>query len=305
MTLPSYDRHPLSAQYDNLEGEAWDDFLQGVKANGVLNGRKIILHDGKILDGWQLYRACKELGTKVEFKTLPLDVDPEEFVSTVNDRRRHESQAAALARVAKRREAVAALRSEGKSLRGIASEVGVSQQQVKRDLEAVETNPGVTPVTVENPPKIVGKDGKKYKNPKKPRTKKPPQQEESVPPPTDEEGHAIPEHVRPAFAVLGLYDEAKSHAGKLRDLLDKIAKAPGGSHLARRLRTHGNDEKVAYRADELIAIFDYLKCTRPYSVCPYCTANKSKCNVCHGEGWVEKSTWNTAEESIRARLEAM
>lgn len=172
MKLPTYERHPLSAEYDDIEGKAWDDFVQGVREHGVINGRKIVLHDGKILDGWQLYRACVEIGAEVEFKTLADGIDPEEFVSTVNDRRRHETQKQALARVSKRRERVAELRAEGKSLRAIADETGTSEMQVRRDLEAAEEDSGATPVAPETPPKIVGKDGKKYDLPKKPARKR-------------------------------------------------------------------------------------------------------------------------------------
>lgn len=142
--MKQYERHPLSAKYDDITGDAWDDFVENARAKGTM-GRKIILHEGKVLDGWQLYRACLELGIEAEFADLPKGWDAQEYVDTVNDRRRHESADKQRKRAEERRARVAALRSEGKSQRAIAEEVGVSQTQVARDIATAEvdlTEPG-------------------------------------------------------------------------------------------------------------------------------------------------------------------
>lgn len=152
----SYERHPLSARYADITGQPWEDFKDNLKAVGA-KGRKIVLHEGKVLDGWQLYRACQETGIKPEFTTLPEGVDPVAFVETWNDHRRHEPPEVVQRRLAERRERVAAKRTEGKSLRAIAEEEGVSEKTVRNDI-GTSTAEGYA---VEPPNGVVtGKDNK-------------------------------------------------------------------------------------------------------------------------------------------------
>lgn len=127
-------RHPLSAEYGDLEGAAWDDFLAHVKKYGIVGQRKITIYEDKILDGWQLQRACVVHNIQPAYQVLPKGVSPEGFVATVNDRRRHESAGKALERIAERRDRVAARRAAGETTRDIAKSEGVSESQVRRDL---------------------------------------------------------------------------------------------------------------------------------------------------------------------------
>src|SRR5262245_37559590 len=90
MTWRTYERHPISARYPDLKGQAWEDFLENIATNGVL-GRSIMLHEGKILDGWQLYRACLDRNIEPHFIHLGEGEDPEEYVERANEHRRHES----------------------------------------------------------------------------------------------------------------------------------------------------------------------------------------------------------------------
>jgi hypothetical protein len=158
------ERHPLSADYVNIDGPAWDAFVGSLRVNGILNDRRITLYEGKVLDGWQLLRGCIEADITPKFQQLPEGVDPETFVEVMNDRRRHEDAETLRRRAQARRERVAAARAEGMSQRAIAEQEGVSQTQVQRDLGAV-TDTGVSV----DPPggTITGIDGKKRKASKK------------------------------------------------------------------------------------------------------------------------------------------
>lgn len=149
------ERHPLSAEYPNISGTEWESFKLGVKNNGIVNQRKIILYQGKILDGWQLFRACVELNVQPDFDPLPEGTNPETFVKVVNDHRRHEDQATMRRRAEERRERIAGRRQAGESIRTIAENEGVSSTTVKNDLD----NPRCSPCT---PEKVTGKDGKEY-----------------------------------------------------------------------------------------------------------------------------------------------
>jgi len=153
------ERHPLSAEYRDIEGEAWDRFVEGVRTHGIINGRKIVLHDGKSLDGWQLQRACLALDIVPVYETLAQGMDPRAFVEIVNDERRHETQEQVAKRIEERRQRVVAARLEGKSLRTIAEEVEVSQATVRNDLEVVSTAQGCAVYPPDG--KVIGKDEKR------------------------------------------------------------------------------------------------------------------------------------------------
>jgi len=141
MKQPKYPRHPISARYPNITGNAWVDFVENLRARlaaGKKIGRKVILLDGQVLDGWQLYRACCELDVEPEFAQFPKNEDPVAYVETVNEHRRHEDQPAMNLRLAARRERIKKALSEGQSHRQIAAAEGISKTQVVRDIETAQ-----------------------------------------------------------------------------------------------------------------------------------------------------------------------
>ena len=144
-------RHPLSAEYKDITGSAWDRFCAAMKRTGFLADRPIVLHEGMILDGWQRFRACLETGIEPIFDTFRFQAkSPEGYVEAVNDSRRHETTAERAERIGR----VVKSRSEGKSIRTIAEEEEISPKQVLRDLEKSGVAGGATPE------KIKGKDGR-------------------------------------------------------------------------------------------------------------------------------------------------
>jgi hypothetical protein len=58
------ERHPLSREYPNHSGRAWERLVQNLKQHGIIGNRKIRLYEGKIIDGWQPQRACIQAGIK-------------------------------------------------------------------------------------------------------------------------------------------------------------------------------------------------------------------------------------------------
>lgn len=129
------ERHELSAAYPDIKGPAWKAFVANIQEVGNVTGRRIMLFGGKVLDGWQFYRACVEANKQPEFITLPRGMDPEMYVETVNAHRRHETQEQSLERVTERRKRVADARKGGASTRTIAEEEGVSSSTIRKDLE--------------------------------------------------------------------------------------------------------------------------------------------------------------------------
>lgn len=163
------ERHPLSAEYGDLEGRAFDLLVESVKERGIVGNRPIMLFDGVIIDGWQLHRAILKLYTvgdaachaekykpHYENLKLPKGMTAEQYVETLNDHRRHVTQEKAVQRVEERRQRVAAARRDGLSLRAIAEQESISKSQVERDLEEASGVPGGTPEIV------TGSDGNTY-----------------------------------------------------------------------------------------------------------------------------------------------
>lgn len=207
------ERHPLSSEYHDITGDAWQAFVANLREVGIVAGRKIVLHEGKVIDGWQLYRGCLEADIKPKFE--PLRGDPEKFVATMNDFRRHETQEAMQTRAAMRRDRVAAARVEGQSLRVIAEQEKVSVATVRRDLEPSRCAGG-TPEPKDG--KITGKDEKKYNLPG---PTIPDRLKNRQPPPSQ---------IAPAPApTSGLHLKAQAIAGALHVAWEAVQEAAEGS----------------------------------------------------------------------------
>jgi hypothetical protein len=159
-------RHPLSAEYADLDSTTQSLLRQSLETHGFLPERPITLYQGAVLDGWQRWQCCQELGIEpvtVEYK----GDDPVAYVQAVNDARRHESPESVARRVASRRERVAQRREAGESIRMIAEAEKVAIGTVRSDLNS----PGVrqrtpdsdSPVTGVSTTPVTGRDGKQYR----------------------------------------------------------------------------------------------------------------------------------------------
>lgn len=82
----SFEQHPLSAAFPSMSEE---DFL-ALKLDLRAHGQRdpIVIHEGKVLDGWHRYQALLELGMYVD-KINFLGTDPAAFVTSKNAHRRH------------------------------------------------------------------------------------------------------------------------------------------------------------------------------------------------------------------------
>jgi hypothetical protein len=78
--------HPLADLFPLLQGSEFDAFAADIKVRGLL--RAIIVHEDKILDGRNRYRACLEAGVPPRTERY-IGTDPLGFVISSNLRRRH------------------------------------------------------------------------------------------------------------------------------------------------------------------------------------------------------------------------
>ncbi len=134
MDWKTMERHPLSADYPDITGTRWQRFVENIRTNGIVGGRRVTTLDGKVLDGWQLFRGCIEADVTPEFQSVPAGVAPETFVETVNDIRRHETQELLEARASRRRQRVVEAKQSGESNRIIAEREGVTETTIRNDV---------------------------------------------------------------------------------------------------------------------------------------------------------------------------
>lgn len=207
----TYERHPLSAQYEDLQGQEWLDFLQGIIDHGFDPSRPIILHEGKVLDGWQRYRACQTAKLTPEFAVF-VGEDAQSYVDSVNLHRRQLSAAELRKRANDRRDRVMKLREAGDSLRIISEKVGASVSTAARDLKKAG-------VPLGTPAKVKGKDGKTQKA-KKEKTKPPP----PICNRCKKQGLTKPRANCPKCQDLGEKAKARQEKAALKELKKSVAK---------------------------------------------------------------------------------
>jgi hypothetical protein len=82
-----YEFHPLANLFPLLEGEEFKALVADIKKNGLRE--KITLHEGRILEGRNRYRACKEGWINPEYRDLPPGMNPLDYVLSANLHRRH------------------------------------------------------------------------------------------------------------------------------------------------------------------------------------------------------------------------
>lgn len=86
----SYERHPIGAMWPEMTGDAFATLVADVQKSGLCE--PIVLYEGKILDGWNRYRACREAGVTplINPWTPRHEGDtPEAYVLSRNKERRH------------------------------------------------------------------------------------------------------------------------------------------------------------------------------------------------------------------------
>jgi hypothetical protein len=280
-------RCPFSTSFRRHTATELDAMRESIAAQGVLNPVRLYYDLDTddafcILDGEGRLTVAIELGAAVPFLDMgPLETEAAYAIAkTLNDARRHDDPAAIAARRAERIQRVAQARSEGESLRAIAEKEGVSQVQVRRDLEEASGEPGGSP-DMEEPPEepaeeapkkrtvaetVKGRDGKDY-----PLTRKKP----SPPPPgqsgfVDAAGQEVPKHLRDLFTP-GLLEASIA-------TLEEMAK----DLQAARKWLHWLKPEAHRTIEQMIR---YLQDAIPHEVCRWCGGATLGCAYCQSSGY--------------------
>ena len=78
--------HPISEIFPAMEGAEFDALVEDIKTHGLQ--QKLVMYQGKILDGRNRWRACEALGIKPKWVDYEGD-DPLGHVLSLNLHRRH------------------------------------------------------------------------------------------------------------------------------------------------------------------------------------------------------------------------
>lgn len=82
--MKTYERHYLSRGRE-ITGDEFNELKASIQKIGVQE--PVRLYDGQIIDGWNRYRACTELGVDCPAFDLEADVDPRDFAASTHMRR--------------------------------------------------------------------------------------------------------------------------------------------------------------------------------------------------------------------------
>lgn len=129
----------------------------------------------------------------------------------------------------------------------------------------------------------IGRDGRRHpgRKPKTPRPSKAPSL------PTDGEGKPIPEALREVFESAVIFEELCRDIQSVKRRLEELCETPLATFLHRQpVEIDLENAKKAIRA------------AKPHAPCPYC-GGKKKCKACHGQGWLPKQQWHTAQRSAK------
>jgi len=102
-----FEFHDACLLFDEITDEDFADMVEDIRQHGLLTPITQ-LPDGRVIDGKNRVRACRQAGVKIRARTYT-GTNPIAFVISVNDRRRHSTKT-------RRREVIAALLQENPGL---------------------------------------------------------------------------------------------------------------------------------------------------------------------------------------------
>ena len=81
-----WQRHELGAVFHDMSIVEFESLKRDIETNGQLH--PIIMYQGKVLDGWHRFRACRDLGVEPIIQPLPAGRDPLHYSIASNVERR-------------------------------------------------------------------------------------------------------------------------------------------------------------------------------------------------------------------------
>lgn len=283
--MTKFEDHPI-AEIFPIMGE---DEIQALAADIKKNGcrQEILIHEDKILDGRNRYRACKIAGVDPVFRRFT-GKDPLQFVLSLNLHRRHldTSQRAMVAAKISNLEKGNFSKSANLHISPIsqptaAKKMDVSTRSVATAKEVLKSAPAAEVAAIERGEKTVSAVAKELKEKKTPTME------------TDATGIEIPKEIQMEW------DRAKSIDGLIREI-SKIRNIAATAMKDRDPVWVEVNQQLLIDLDE---VKRFMKGVIPYAICPYCQGHGRKaCTHCKKRGFVSKYFF---EQCAASELKAM
>ena len=296
--------HPIADIYPLIDDSQLEQLVESIQRCGQL--QPIILLDGQILDGRCRWTACKKARVEPQTKEYRGKKDWASlvaFVQAANEHRRHltASQRAVVAfKLTKM--APDKNRNFTVSQAEAAEKQGVSESLVERASKVVQHAAAAVVEAVEAGEVKVADAAAIVDLPKREQVEalKAVQSGEAKTlrgavselseqkPKTDELGQQLPAKLVAIFEAADEFDRQARSLNSLKQWADSIV-----NHAAARYldvpAIHGEIRKIKSE----------LRLHRPYAICPYCEAKKSRCDACKGGGFVTKQIYDMAPSELR------
>ena len=118
-------------------------------------------------------------------------------------------------------------------------------------------------------------------------------------------GIPLAEPMMPVFACLADFQSLRALYTQMVDLIDRIARAPGGEALRQHLQIKTDNGTEHFACAELDMALQKLAAAEPYcSFCPRCHALRlncfiTDCHSCRGRGWTTRAAFEACSENSR------
>jgi hypothetical protein len=127
-------------------------------------------------------------------------------------------------------------------------------------------------------------------------------------PRADRVGLPLPAGAAPAFACLNGFEAAEKLLAQLAELVDQLARSPGGAAFQQELMRRVQDGRVSFYSPELHVFAQKLGSAAPYcGTCPRCHTQhegriQPRCKLCGGRGWLSQREFEVCPEAERQEL---
>jgi len=303
-----FDIHPAAELFPLMATDEFEELKASVKEKGLL--QKIVICDGKILDGRHRYRACQEAGVPHDCVEWSGEGgSPTAYVLATNLKRRHltAGQRSAIADgAAKLLEAEARERSQQNLKRGPAVPEGTNLPPRENPGKSVDRAAKATGVSAsstkvfrrlsKNAPELARRvsagelslnaanmEWRCSQNRRRSRVRRAKLADSagmdgSQDTIVDALGEKVPERLQPVFAGLPEFQIALRDVSGLKSRLRALADGPSGGWLEfNQLQQHLDNARHC------------VTFAMPYCLCCYCDGIDKNCKGCRGEGWITKA----------------
>lgn len=277
--------HPISEVFPSMRDEEFEGLVQSIREHGLK--QKIILYEGKILDGRHRYRACLKAGVEPKFEQYK-GPEPVELVVSANIHRRHLDDAqramaaAKLAELRLKRLAAEHKKADLPPIGGIqeaaAEEFNASVRSVERAARVQAASPKIAEQVAEGKLSLSAAE----------KVVKEQQKKKEDPVVRDKVGRKIPAEMQ---AIWERREEPMRYMKELARMENELKE-----------RQQAKDEVFSVlNYSDVISRLQYLhmvfKQSQLWALCPSCQGRgRQNCAHCKGRGFLSQFAWSNVPD---------